>query len=480
MNFRKKTDSKDSNQKLEEQISGQISGHIEDNENYLKKFFSNTGDLIFRKFSAFDVSYCAVYLKTISDKSLLEEFIIKPLLADKGLSPLDLPVPALNAYYTWEDVKNNLINGNMILFKEGSQTAYTIDAAKFATRSVAEPSSEQSIIGTHEGFVESYEVNIGLIRKYLRTDQFVMKDLVIGDKIKKRVGIGYLGNQVDPEVVKKAEERIKNLKFEGAVITGQLKEQLQDQKRSPFPQVLNTERPVTVAEHLSTGAILVLIDGVSTIYLMPASFFAFYHAPDDAQSSFYIASFHQCLRLFSLLLTITLAPFYICVVAFDAEIIPVTLIANVKGSLQIIPFSPLIEALIMQITLELLNEATIRLPKSVSPTIGVVGALVIGTAIVQANLVSNTMLIVLALTGISSFVTPNQEMAVVIRLFIYPLLFLSNMFGLVGLAFGLTFIVFHLCSLSSFGQPYLAPLVPFKFSKKIKKIGAKVFKTKEG
>jgi len=263
-------------------------------------------------------------------------------------------------------------------------------------------------------------------------------------------------------------ERLKTLRVDGAITGGALQDHLQDNKYSPFPQYLSTERPSRVAEHLSNGAVVVMVDGSSTVYILPTTFFAFYHAPDDVQSPIYISYTDQALRLLALFLTIILPPFYIAVVSFNFEIIPDALVANVKGALQIIPFNPLIEALIMQVILELLKEAAIRLPQSISPTIGVVGALVIGTTIVQANLISSTMLIVIALTAISSFVIPNHEMTLIIRIFSFPLMVLSYILGLMGLTLGITLIIIHLCTLKSMGQPYLTSLLPYRFFRSMK------------
>ena len=441
---------------------------IDENTAYLTQAFSSATDLVVRKFSAFDKTYCLVYIKTICDVTILENFIIKPLLFKDHLHPQDLPVPDIKPLDCWKDITQNLTTGHFILFQEGESAAYAANASNFAHRSVGESTSEQSIRGSHEGFIENYESNLSLMRTYLRTEQFIMKDIIIGEELPIRMGIGYLGNKADPLVIEKVKERLKTFRVDGAITGGKLQDHLQDNKYSPFPQYLSTERPSRVAEHLSNGAVVVMIDGSSTVYILPTTFFAFYHAPDDIQSPKYISYTDRALRLIALFLTIVLPPFYIAVVSFNFEIIPDALVANVKGALQIIPFNPLIEALIMQIILELLKEAAIRLPQSISPTIGVVGALVIGTTIVQANLISSTMLIVIALTAISSFVIPNHEMTLIIRIFSFPLMVLSYILGLMGLTLGITLIIIHLCTLKSMGQPYLTSLLPYRFFRSIK------------
>ncbi|WP_455662267.1 spore germination protein [Pradoshia sp.] len=467
-------------QEVTQDLTRKPSEKIDENSAYLSQSFSNSTDLIVRNFSAFDKSYCLVYIKTICDITMLEDFIIKPLLFNEHIHPLDLPVPDIKSLDCWKDITQNLSNGNFILFQEGDSAAYAANAANFAHRSVGTSPAEQSIRGSHEGFIENYESNVSLIRTYIRTNQFIVKDIIVGEELPIRMGITYLSDKADPLIIENVKERLRSLHVKGAISGGTLQNHLQDNKYSPFPQYLTTERPSRVAEHLSKGAVVVLVDGSSTAYILPTSFFDFYHAPDDIESPLYVFTFSRAIRLLALFLTIILPPFYIAVVSFNFEIIPDALVANVKGALQIIPFTPLIEALIMQIILELLKEAAIRLPQSVSPTIGVVGALVIGTTIVQANLISTTMLIVIALTAISSFVIPNHEMAYVIRIFSFPLMFLSYILGFMGLSLGITLILIHLCTLTSFGKPYLVPSLPTKLLSGIKSISKFSLPNKKG
>jgi spore germination protein KA len=277
-------------------------------------------------------------------------------------------------------------------------------------------------------------------------------------------------NKAKPDIIQKVEQRLKQINEDFSITSGTIQNYIEEHMYSPFPQLLNTEKPERVSEYLIGGSVAVISEGSSTALLMPVTFFAFYQATDDIQNRVYVGSFQRLIRLMGFLITITLPAGYIALVSFHFEVIPIELVANVKGALENIPFPPLIEAIIMQITLELLRESAIRLPNPISQTISVVGGLVIGTAVVEANLVSNTMVIVIALTAISSFAVPVHEMGVSIRLLSFPLMILASILGFVGIIFGLILITFHLCRLETLGSPYFAPAAPLKFRQLAKSI----------
>ena len=454
----------------------EASSHLEDNIEKIKTAFSNTQDLDTRNFSNGDQKYGIIYLKTIVNKDIIDHYLINPLISNESLIPSNLPVAHVSSFTSFNDIISKILEGHVALFKEGEATCYLVEAANFKSRSIAEPASEQSIRGSHEGFVEKLEDNINLLRKRVKTENLVFEMKTLGTNPVSPAAICYIKGKADPTIVEKINNKLDSIHMDKAINTEVIQNYMEEYIYSPFPQLLNTEKPNRVAHHLSLGAIALITEGSATAFIMPITFFSFFHAADDIESRFFISSFNRILRLFALFLAITLPSFYIALVSFDFEIIPLNLVANVKGSLENIPYSPLIEALIMVVILELLKESAIRLPTSVSPTIGVVGALVIGTAIVQANLVSNTMLIVIAVTAISSFTIPNQEMAHMIRILNFPMIFLTYIFGLVGIAIGLIFIIFHLCELDSMGKPYLAPVAPlnpYRLSKMLFNIPSK-------
>jgi spore germination protein KA len=210
------------------------------------------------------------------------------------------------------------------------------------------------------------------------------------------------------------------------------------------------------------GRVAIMVEGSPTALMAPSTFFMFYQAPDDYNMRWYTGTFVRLIRLASFIIAIGLPAFYIAVVAFHFEVIPDELIMPVKSSINEIAYPPLLEALVMVIIIELIREAGIRLPQPIGQTIGIVGGLVIGDAVVRAGLVSNLMVIVIALTAIASFVVPSNELSTSLRLLTFPLIILAGSLGFVGIIFGMMMILIHLTRLESFGTPYFAPIAPLR------------------
>ncbi|MNN40723.1 Spore germination protein A1 [compost metagenome] len=225
---------------------------------------------------------------------------------------------------------------------------------------------------------------------------------------------------------------------------------------------MNTERPDHASSYLLDGRVAIFLDGDPTALIVPASFFAFYQTPDDYNNRWLIASFIRLIRLISFVTAFQLPAIYIATVSFHSNVLPLQLFFTVQGSLTRVPFPPFIEAMLLEIIFELLREAGLRLPSRVGQTIGIVGGLVIGDAIVKAGMVSYTMIIVVALTAISSFLIPSNEMSSAIRILRFPLMIVASLFGYIGISFGLTLLFIHLCKLESFGKPYFTPLAPLR------------------
>ena len=242
---------------------------------------------------------------------------------------------------------------------------------------------------------------------------------------------------------------------------GQIEDYLEDSVWSPFPQFLYTERPDRVVANLLEGKIVIFTDQSPAALIAPVTFFSFYESPDDFNGRVIVGSFFRILRLFSFMIAIFLPAFYIAVVGFHSEILPFEISKKVKIAVQDIPYRPIVEALIVEIFIEVIREATIRLPAPVGPTIGIVGGLVIGDAIVNAGLVSNLMVIVVAMTAISSFVVPNVEMNMTIRIIRFPFMLAATLFGFFGIAIATLILFIHMMNQSSLKQPYLSPFVPF-------------------
>lgn len=353
-------------------------------------------------------------------------------------------------------------NGETLIILLQSLEMIRLNNPEFVHRPTEEPENEQVLRGSHEGLVESFDSNMSLIRKRIRNNKLVVKKQIIGKETNTFIYYFYLDDVVDKEALKTVEERLQAIELDMFYSVGQLSDYLDDEVWSPFPQLLNTERPDRVVANIVEGKIAIMSEISPTALIGPVTFFSFYQSPDDFNSRVLVGSFYRIMRIFSFLTAIFLPAFYIAIVSFHFEVLPLELANRVKQDINQIPYRPLIEAMIMEITIELIREASVRLPKSIGQTIGIVGGLVIGESIVSAGLVSNLMVIVVALTAISSFVVPSVELNITIRLIRFPFMFLAALFGFFGIVIGTFLLVVHLLNVSSLKKPYFSPIIPFQ------------------
>ncbi|MER2126157.1 spore germination protein [Solibacillus sp.] len=363
--------------------------------------------------------------------------------------------------YNREKMINYICNGETLVILLHTQEMIRLDSPDFVHRTPDEPENEHVLRGSHEGLVENFDSNVSLIRKRIKNNKLIVKKLILGKETKTVAYYFYVEDIVDKEALKTVEERLQAIELDMFYSVGQLSDYLDDQVWSPFPQLLNTERPDRVVANILEGKIAIMTDVSPTALIGPVTFFSFYQSPDDFNARVLVGTFYRIMRLFSFLSAIFLPAFYIAIVSFHFEVLPLELANKVKSDINQIPYRPLIEALIMEITIELIREASVRLPKSIGQTIGIVGGLVIGESIVSAGLVSNLMVIVVAFTAISSFVVPSVELNTSIRMLRFPFMLLAALFGFFGIVIGTFLLVIHLLNLSSLKRPYFSPIIPF-------------------
>ncbi len=385
-------------------------------------------------------------------------------------SELEFPkIPILNNSvttstepYNNENLIDYVCNGETIIIRLQTYEMIRLKSPDFVHRTPDEPENESVLRGSHEGLVESFDSNVSLIRKRIKNNKLIVKKMVLGKETKAVAYYFYVDDVVDKGALKTVEERLQSIDLDMFYSVGQLSDYLDDQVWSPFPQLLNTERPDRVVANILEGKIAIMTDVSPTALIGPVTFFSFYQSPDDFNARVLVGTFYRIMRIFSFLAAIFLPAFYIAIVSFHFEVLPLELANKVKSDINQIPYRPLIEALIMEITIELIREASVRLPKSIGQTIGIVGGLVIGESIVSAGLVSNLMVIVVAFTAISSFVVPSVELNTSIRMLRFPFMLMAALFGFFGIVIGTFLLVIHLLNLSSLKRPYFSPIIPFE------------------
>ncbi|MEE3806624.1 spore germination protein [Lysinibacillus fusiformis] len=338
----------------------------------------------------------------------------------------------------------------------------TLSIINEVRRNLEEPINEHILRGSHEGLIERADTNLALIRKRVNNPALVVKSFSIGHQTKTKAYYLYMDGVIQPETLQEIEKRIAAIQIDYFYSIGQLSDALEDSVLSPFPQLLHTEHPDRVVANLVEGKVVIMTNISPSALIGPVTFFSFYQTPDDYNGRVVVGSFYKMVRLLSFVTAVFLPAFYIAVISFHFEVLPLELSNQVKNDVNDIPYRPLIEALILEIIMELIRESSIRLPQSVGQTIGIVGGLVIGDAIVSAGLVSNLMVIVVALTAISSYVVPSVELNSTIRMLRFPFMVLASLFGFLGIVVGIVILLIHLISLTSLKQPYFSPIVPFQ------------------
>ncbi|MCP3026839.1 spore germination protein [Halobacillus sp. A5] len=432
--------------------------NLSNNIDYILNALKRTEDLKVRILKKGDAAL--LYIEPLVDQDKVQMNIFNPIEIGRVDSIHD--IPSAKETTNLEEAVNSLLRGHAVYLEDENRRVSQFSVTSVFNRSVEEPANEKVVRGSHDGFVENIMVNINLVRKRIEHRDLKVKFFKVGKKTNTNVAILYMEGLADPEVVLKMEERLEAIDSDKVQSPGYVEEFVEDSAFSPFPQMLNTERPDRVVANLMEGRVALFSEGSPTSLIAPATFFMFYQAPDDYNTRWYTGTFVRLIRLASFLIAVGLPALYIAIVSFHFEVIPDDLITPVKSSINEIAYPPVVEALVMVIIIELIREAGIRLPSPVGQTIGIVGGLVIGDAVVRAGLISNIMVIVIALTAISSFVVPSNELSTTLRLLTFPLICLSATLGFVGLIFGFLFIAVHLTKLESFGVPYFAPVAPLR------------------
>lgn len=352
----------------------------------------------------------------------------------------------------------------MIQLDTRSDEALLVNIANetMGQRSNNDTENEFSVIGPKTGFVENLTVNMHLLRKQIAIPQLVFKEITIGSLSKTNVVIAYIEGLTNPELVQTMKKRIESIDFD-IVFDGSFIEQLiADNSNTPFPLFLTSERIDRVSYVISSGQVAVLTSGSPYIFSGPSTFMDFFVSPEDYYLNWITGSFFRIIRLFSVLFSLFASPIYVAVLTYHFEIVPNRLLHPIMISGLHVPFSPVIEVLFLEVTIELLREAGARLPAKIGQTLGIVGGIVIGEASVQAALTSNILLIIVALSALASFTTPIFKMANTIRVLRFPLILLSALLGGFGIVIGFTLLLTHLLRLKSLDTPYMVPFFPFR------------------
>ncbi|MFO1445249.1 spore germination protein [Bacillus sp. Bva_UNVM-123] len=412
-----------------------------------------------------NTNLCLTFLSTLVDEQVIQQSLL-PNLLDKELNSINdakeiLPLTDVEISNDITKIEQKLLNGYVMLTINNDEKKFVFIAVqKKLVRSLSPPEIEFSVIGPKEAFVESLGQNINLIRKRLPIKELVVEEFIVGSLSNTRVAILYIESITNDANVNTVRQRIKEIEFDSITDSSYIVQLICDNSNSPFPQLLDTERPDRIAGILSEGKIAIIVDGSPHVLIGPTTLVEFFNSFEDYFLNWILASFFRIVRVFAVLFSFLATPLYVAVLTYHYELIPSDLVGTLITSRRVVPFPPILEAIFLELTIELLREAGARLPTKVGQTIGIVGGIVIGTASVEAGLTSNVLLIIVALAALASFTTPVYKMGNTIRLLRFPILLFAELWGLLGIVFAFCIMLTHLLRLTSLGRPFLEPIFP--------------------
>ncbi|CAM3278009.1 spore germination protein [Paenibacillus lupini] len=438
----------------------------------IKVMLSKSADVVCREFrigkDGVNIDAILFYTDGLVDTKAIQDFILETLMIE--VDKTDLISNRLKDYITAGDIStvedtemlyHHLFSGHAILLLNRGSLCYSIGMYAAKGREVADSIGETVIRGPKEAFTETIRINTALIRRKIKNPNLWLENRQIGKITKTDVSIMYINGIVNDSIVQEVRDRLDQIDIDGILESQYIEELIQDDIYTPFPTMYNTERPDVIAAELLEGKVAILVDGTPHVLIVPALFISFLHSAEDYYQRADISSLLRMLRFVGIFIALLGPSLYIAITTFHQEMLPTPLLISLAAQREGIPFPALIEALMMEITFEVLREAGIRMPRPIGQAISIVGTLVIGQAAVEAGIVSAAMVIVVSITAISSFVVPSINMSISIRMIRFIIMGLAASFGLYGIVIGILALILHLCSLRSFGIPYMTPFGPY-------------------
>ncbi|ASA19408.1 spore germination protein [Paenibacillus donghaensis] len=443
----------------------------------LEQRIGQSSDVVIRRFtneSLSSLSLAFVYIDGLVNSETINRTLLQPLMETftpegASITPDDafslikdqvLPIGGVKEGKTLESLLALLFEGYTLIFLDGLQQALAADTSGSEKRSINEPTSQGVIRGPKEGFTESLRTGTSMLRRRLKTSDLRIEEYKIGQRTQTGVALVYINGLASEQVIAEIRRRLDAIHTDAILESNYIEEFIQDGGLTPFPTIQNTERPDAMAGGILEGQVGILIDGTPFALLAPSTFFNFFQSSEDYYQRFDISSFLRLIRYSAFFVSMLLPALYIAVTTFHQEMLPTTLLISLAAQREGVPLPALAEALLMELTFDVLREAGVRMPRTIGPAISIVGALVLGQSAVQAGLVSAAMVIVVSFTAISNFVIPSLAIANSIRLIRFVMMLIAATLGLFGIMSFLMVLLIHMAGLRSFGVPYLSPVAP--------------------
>ncbi len=456
-------------------------------------------DIVLREFllTARNKQYRAflLFIDGMTDMDLVNNYVLKPLMLKNNANSFDgnqnqvvseavtnnitvrkvkkfnikeyilnclLPQNNVMTQKEFKEIFSSVNSGNCALFIDTLDIAFDIDVKGFKTRSINKPENEVVLRGPQEAFVENLRTNTSLIRRIINNENLIMENIKVGKVSKTICSVCYMRNIANDDLVAEVKYRLNNIDIDYLVSSGQLEQLLEDNTKYSLPQIISTERPDKTSTYLLEGRVVVLVNGSPYALIVPAVFVDFLESSEDNNIKFQFANLLKVIRIASFLITLLLPGIYVAITSFHLEFIPTELLFAIVASRASVPFSIIFEIIIMELSFELIREAGLRVPSPIGPTIGIIGALIIGQSAVEAGIVSPILIIIVAITGITSFAIPDYYLAFHCRIWRFMYIIFGYLAGLLGIAFASFIHILIATKVQSFGVSYLEPYIPSK------------------
>lgn len=450
----------------------------------LKEIFKDADDIIYRTIESGKkekIKMCFVYVDGLTAKEDVSEYAIETLMMsfdlvefeknsakeiDRLASLKGIATSEISTIDNLNTAVDKILSGETVLFIDGCTKAIMISSRGWPMRGISEPVAETLLRGPRDGFNETLKVNITLIRRRLKDPKLKVKYMQIGTVSKTDIALIYMEGKVNKPVLEELKYRLSKIDIEAVLESSYIEELIEDHNLSPFPQVENTQRPDAAASAIIEGRVVIGVDNTPQVLIVPAIMAVFMQSSEDYYERWLPSCIIRMFRYLALPITVLLPALYVAITSFHPNMIPTELVLYIGASRAKVPFPVWVEASIVELLMELIREAGMRIVGPIGSTIGIVGGLVIGQASVEAGLISPLVIIIVALTTISSFAIPSYNFSTALRLLRFVFIILAATLGLFGVALGVCLLLTHLCSLKSMGIPYMAPFSSFVENKR--------------
>lgn len=453
-----------------------LSKDIDNNITRITNSMNNPFDIKQRIFNigGTSVKAAVLYIDSLVNEGMVLDHVLKPLIIetaqdDTPLRRIDfqeirdsmMSIGNLQEVSAFDEIVLGLMSGDSLLIIQGYNKGFLIAAREYEGKEFSTPTMEPSVKGPQEAFVETLKRNIGLIRKRLRDPNLTFEKFTIGRRSKSDVVMVYIKDIADKDIVDEVRKRLESIDVDGISGSIQVGSLISNKKDSIFPLFQVTERPDRLGFFLMDGRVAIIVNGSPEATVVPVTLPMLLQSVDDYYECWLISSVLRVSRYIAMFISTLLPALYIAVTSFNPGMLPTNLVLSITNTRVGVPFPAILEALLMEFVLEILQEASVRLPKVVGQTISIVGGLVIGQSAVQAGIVSPIMVIIISSSAVASFAIPDYSLSLTTRILRLPFMILATIFGNFGIVMGVLFLITYLASVKTFGVRYLSSLTPY-------------------